>query len=705
MSSPTGQYRHAAIDTVLGPDKLLLKSFSGREELGRLFDYHLTLVDPHSDIDPDDLVGTNATVRLELEDLGTRYFNGYISSMVFLGYEEGGGIYHASFVPWLWMLSRTSDCRSYQNKTVKEIIEDVFNRFGFTAFQFKLTGNYKPKPFCVQYNETALNFVSRLLEHEGIYYWWEHNNGVHKMVITDAMSTHTSHPHLSKLEWRQRAGVLKEGYLYDFRLQKTVAPGAFAVNDYNFQKPKQALKSDKKTPKRHAASQFEHFEYPGMFREDGDGTTIAQIRLEEAQAAHETVDAMVTARAISTGYKFQLQRAERKDQNRSYLVVSTVISISVGGYTSGGGGDGPDKFDCHITAVPDSTVFRPARLAPKPVVFGPQPGMVVGRPGREIDADKHGRVKVHFYWDRYSAANFESSKWVRVSQPSAGGGYGFSSHPRVGQEVLVEFMNGDPDQPIITGRVYNGDNEHAYNPETHPTRSAWKTNSSPGGGGYNELRFEDKKGNEQIFVHGEKDMDVKIKKTRKEYVGGDQHTIVGGEKREKVGKDLHQDIAKEHRESVGKNHFSSVGGDELIDVAKAYQLTAGDTLRIEASKDLTIQAGMGMGLQASTNLVLKAMSITLVGAGGFVQIDPGGVTIQGVMVKINSGGSANSAPTITKKNLEKPKPAAMAEDSKAGKVEKAKGGKHASKPQTWKKTTVRDIAAQDAAAFYGKGKA
>ena len=700
MSTSTGKFRHAAIDTVLGPDKLLLKSLSGREELGRLFDYHLVLLDPNKDVDPDKLVGTNVTVRLQTEKSKTRYFNGYIASLSFLGYEENAGVYHAQMVPWLWLLSRSSDCRMFQDKTLKQILEEVFKDFGFTDYQFKLSGSYKAQVFCVQYNETALNFVSRLLEHAGVYYWWKHENGKHTMVIIDDMTQHQPHPDRTQIEWRPRTGLLGDGFLYDLRVQKTVSTGAFAMNDYNFKKPKQDLRSDLKKEKKHAASKFEHFEYPGIYRENGDGKNLAKIRLEEAQTGYESIDAMVTARDMACGNSFQLTRAERKDQERGYLITSTVLTVSVDAY--GTGGSSGDKFECHITAIPDSHIFRPARISPKPLIRGPQTALVVGPPGEEIFCDEHGRVKLHFYWDRRSKADDKSSKWVRVSHPSAGGGYGFMSLPRVGQEVVVEFLNGDPDQPLVTGRVYNGENKPPYNLPADKTRTVWKSNSSKGGGGYNEMRFEDAKGKEQIFMHGQKDMDVRIKNVRKEYTGASQHLIVGAEQVEKVEKDLHQDIGGSHKEKIAKDHHQDVGGNDLSKVASAWQVTAGQDVRIEAGTDTEINTGMATSIVSGTSVVVESMNITLKGAGGFISIGPAGVTIQGTMVLINSGGAATPKKAVAKKPLDAPKKAAMADDSKAGKVEKAKGMGHASKPETWKKQTVHDLAAQSGAPFYSK---
>ena len=459
--TPTQKYRHTAIDTDIDVDGLLMKSFSGREELGKLFSYHVVLLDPKQDIDPDRLIGTGLTVRLELENTGTRFFNGFMSTLAFAGYEDGAGVYHAEVVPWAWLLTRTSDCRCFQEKTVKQILEEVFHGHGFNDFEFKLTGSYKPKVFCVQYNETDFNFISRLMEHEGMYYFFRHENGKHTMVIMDDMASHIQHPNRGAIEYHRKSGVQPDGYLYDMTFQKTVSTGGYATSDYDFKKPKEDLRSNKQQEKKHAGSKFEIFEFPGSFRDKEEGKKLSKVRVEEIQSGHETINAHCTARGLACGYLFELKKAERKDQERQYLITSTTISIISDAFTSGGAGGG-DKFTCELTALPKTTVFRPARTAQKPVMRGPQTALVTGPAGEEIHCDEHGRVKVHFYWDRYSKADEKSSKWVRVSNASAGGGYGFVSLPRVGQEVLVEYIDGDPDRPVITGRLYNGDNKPPY---------------------------------------------------------------------------------------------------------------------------------------------------------------------------------------------------------------------------------------------------
>ena len=679
----TQEHRHAALDTKLGKDKVLLQSFTGQETLGRPFEYKAVILDPEHHIQPDDLIGTNVTLRLELEDRTTRYINGFICQLSYNGMYNNAGVYHAQVVPWLWLLTRTSDCRIFQEKTVPQILEEIFTDNGFSDFEMHLTGMHKPWVYCVQYNETDFNFVSRLMEHEGIYYYFKHENSRHVMVLVDAMTAHEKHPGAPEVEWHEHSGVFEDGYIHDMTFQKTVSPGAYAHCDYDFKKPKLDLRTDVKQEKPHAGSKFEMFEWPGIYEDPGHGREIAKWRVEEAQASYETMSATATKRALCTGYKFELVKAERRDQEREYLITTTHTHIQQDNFTSGGGGTG-DKYECRFTCIPVTGIWRSARATPKPVIRGPQCALCVGPPGEEIYTDEFGRVKVHFYWDRRSLANERSSMWVRVSHPSAGKGWGQISLPRIGQEIIVEFLDGDPDRPIVTGRVYNGENMPPYALPGDKTRSMIKTNSSMGGGGFNELRFEDLKGKEQIFLHGQKDMDVRVKERWREEIGIDAHYTVGNDLFSTVGANVHLDNGASRMETVGADLNVTVGGDHAESAGSNISTTAGMNLRLEA--------GMNMYLKAGMNLTLEAGSCK-------IALTPAGIFINGPMVFINSGSGGVPVAKVPADKTKKPDPA---DDSNAGKPESSKGMGHAGNPQAWDKTTVHDLAHQQGAPFYEK---
>jgi len=704
-AAPTQSQRHAEIETKLGKDKLLLKSISGREELGRLFNYHAVLLDATGDVDGNNLVGTNVSVRLQVENGDTRYLNGYVCSVAFLGYERGLGVYHAEVVPWLWLLTKTSDCRIFQDKTVQQIIEECFAEHGFQDFQFQLRRSYQPRVFCVQYNETTFNFVSRLMEHEGIYYFWKHENGKHTMMIVDDIASHESCPGRAEIEWRPHSGLVQDGYLYDLRVQKSVATGKFEHTDYNFKKPKEDLRKKQQSEKPHAASKFELFEFPGQYREGGEGEALAKVRLEEAQAQQHTMEAMVTARATACGYFLKLKKAERADTARRYLITATNLTISEDDYGTGGGSSG-QKFECQISGIPDDGKYRPARVTGKPFMRGPQMALVVGPPGEEIYVDEHGRIKVHFYWDRRSTANEKSSKWVRVVQPAAGGGYGFSSWPRIGQEVIVDFIAGDPDRPIVRGCVYNGENMPPYSLPGEKTKTVWKSNSSKGGGGYNELRFEDSKSSEQIFMHGQKDLDIRIENDSRTLIANNSDVTIGVNSTTSIGSNAATTIGTNHMHTVGASMHVDVGADEAVNIGGSSSRNVGADTLMQTGMSLHQEAGMTVYIKGGMNVVIEAgVTLTLKVGGNHVTISAAGVSIVGTMVLINSGGAAASGTKVAKKKPEKAKKPVEAKNSSAGQVEKAKGMGHAGNPQTWQRQNVADYAAQSGAPFYGGGTA
>ena len=705
MPAPTQDKRHAAIETKLGKDKLLLKSISGREELGRMFSYQAVLLEATGDVDGNALVGTNVSVRVQVEDGSTRYLNGYVCSVASLGYEDGMGTYLAEVVPWLWLLTKTSDCRIFQEKTVEQIISECFNEHGFQDFKFELKRSYAKRVFCVQYNETTFNFVSRLMEHEGIYYYWKHENGKHTMMIVDDMASHDPCPGRAEIEWRPHTGLPQDGYLYDLRVQKCVSTGAFAHSDYNFKEPQNDLRKDEKSEKPHAASKFELFEFPGQYRDAGEGGALAKLRLQEAQTQQETMEAMVMARAVACGYYLKLKKAERRDTERRYLITATNLTITEDDYTTGGGSSG-QKFECQISAIPDSAHYRPARVTGKPSMRGPQTALVVGPAGEEIYTDAHGRIKVHFYWDRYSTANEKSSKWLRVAQPAAGGGYGFVSIPRIGQEVMVEFIAGDPDRPIVTGCVYNGANQPPYSLPGEKTKTVWKSNSSKGGGGYNEIRFEDSKDSEQIFIHAQKDLDVRIENDSRTLIVNNNDVTIGANSTTEIGANCATSIGSNHTHTVAANMHVDVGAEEAINIGANSSKNVGADALVNVGMNLHEEAGMGVYIKAGMKVVIEAgATISLKVGGNHVTISPAGVTIVGTMVLINSGGAAMSGTEVTKKKPDKAKKPAEAKNSSAGKVESAKGMGHARNPQTWATTFVQDIAAAGGAAFYVAGSA
>jgi type VI secretion system secreted protein VgrG len=683
--------RQAAISTSLGEDVLLLKSLSATEHLGRLFQFQVELLSENHELKFEDIVGQNATVRLTLPEDKARYFNGYVNRFV---QAPGQGLfahYHATLVPWLWFLTRTADCRIFQEMAAPDIIEQVFRDHGFTDFKKSLSETYCKREYCVQYRETDFNFVSRLMEQEGIYYFFEHENGKHTMVLADSKSAHTTFPGYETIPHRylDEAGVEQE-YVFDWLVEQEVQSGIVCLNDFDFEKPKNALTVKANVSRQHAVPNFEVFDYPGDYTEYKDGEAYVRRRIEELQVQHELVRARGRAKGLCAGSLFTLEGHHRSDQNREYLLLEVSCEIKGDDYESTAQVPKGDFFSCRFVALNSETPFRSARRTPKPAVQGPQTAIVVGPSGEEIYTDKYGRVKVQFHWDRRSKADENSSCWVRTSQLSTGKSWGAMSIPRVGQEVIVEFLEGDPDRPIITGRVYNGESMPPYRLPDQKTMSTMKSNSSKGGKGFNEIRLEDKKGEEQIFIHAEKNQDIRVKNNVFEWVGNDRHLIVKNNQFERIKNNRHETVAADHFEGIGKDRHLKVLGKEAKSVEGSHSFTVkGDVIEvfkqnhsekvtedlyfkaknivIEAEENITINVGDSYiaiekdGIKVSTNgeLVFEAQkdishkgtkNFTIEATAGLKLSSPakaeissaattvkadGILTVQGSMVKIN----------------------------------------------------------------------
>ncbi|MGB5832700.1 MAG: type VI secretion system tip protein VgrG, partial [Thiohalocapsa sp.] len=503
------QNRSLSVSTPLGDDVLLLRGMTATEQLGRLFEYELELISDNIDIKHEDLLGQSVTVRLDLLDGQQRYFSGIVNRFSQVGFDGSLAIYQATLVPWAWFLTRTADCRIFQEQTVPDIIKAIFREHGYTDFEERLSSSYRQWVYCVQYRETDFNFVSRLMEQEGFYYYFTHEDGKHTLILSDSYSAHGPAPGADEVPYYPPdATALRErDHISDLSVVQAVQPGAFAHTDFDFTAPRKSLLAKRSNPKSHEHAELEVYDYPGEYVETGDGESLARVRLEELHAGYETVRAEGNARGLAVGHLFNLTNFPRDDQNREYLIVSADYRLQSDVFGSSADLPQGDVFQCSLTAMDAQTAFRPSRTTPKPVVQGPQTAIVVGKAGEEIWTDQYGRVKVQFHWDRYGKSDENSSCWVRVSHPWAGKNWGAVAIPRIGQEVIIECLEGDPDRPIITGRVYNGDQMPPYGLPAGAVVSGIKSNSTKGGGGYNEYVMDDTKGNELIREHGQFDKD------------------------------------------------------------------------------------------------------------------------------------------------------------------------------------------------------
>ena len=649
--------RSLGLTTPLAEDALRLVTFRGSEGLGRLFKYDLKMASDDGNIGFDDVVGQTMTVRLDQGDGPPRYLCGVVSRFVLDGSDGGEFCYQATLRPWLWTLTQNRDSRIFQHRSVPDIVKQVFRDQGFADFEERLSESYDPREYCVQYRESDFAFVSRLLEEEGIYYYFRHEESRHVLVLADHAGAHDAVPPGDEIPFVPRnddSGRIKD-HVFEWTMTQRVGPGRVALNDFDFTRPRADLESRRVSPRPHAHSDAEIYDYPGEYTAAAAGERYARLRLEEQQHGAAVAEAATNARGLATGYSFQLTDYPREDQNREYLVIAAEYEFRAGEYSSGTDAD-EDLYSCRFKVIPRETPFRSSRTTPIPIIAGPQTAIVVGQAGEEIWTDEYGRIKVQFHWDRVGVQDEASSAWIRVAQMWAGPGFGSVFLPRIGQEVIVEFLEGDPDRPIITGRVYNGDNMPPYPLPDDKSVSGIRSRSTPGGSpqNFNEIKLDDRKGEELFFVQAEKDREVLVKNDNSECVGGNEAITIGKNQKLKVGAASMESVALGKALSVGGGYQISVGGvlNETVGGAKmeeigAYRLEAvagykttqvGEKLSVDAGDEIELKSGdSSLTMTKDGKIEIAGTDVTLRTAAGEVHIDAGGIiTIKGAMVKINS---------------------------------------------------------------------
>lgn len=636
MATYTQANRLVELTTPLGENVLLLQGFTGRESISQPFHFDLDLASTDVQVAFDRIVGQRVTLILYLDQERTtcRYINGFVSRFAQGESDERFTYYRAEIVPWLWFLTRTADCRIFQDKTVPEIIEQVFKDLGFTDFKNNLRGTYPKRVYCVQYRETAFNFVSRLMEQYGMFYFFEHEQDKHTLVLADRLSAHEPCPEQPKARYDYSGGAQlgDEDVITSWHMEQELQPGKYALSDYNFETPNTSLEVNvSSTVKVDSNSKYEVYDYPGEYLKKNEGDTLVKLRMEEEESGHKVVHGSSTCRAFVPGYRFDLTGHHRQDMNSAYVLTEVQHAASIGSdYVSAS--DAEENYSNSFICMPHKVPFRPPRVTPKPVVQGPQTAVIVGKKGEEIWTDKYGRVKVQFHWDRYGKDDENSSCWIRVSQNWAGKRWGGIFIPRLGQEVIVEFLEGDPDQPIITGRVYNAEQMPPYELPTNQTQSGIKSRSSKKGEtvNFNELRFEDKKDSEEIYLHAEKDFNRVVENNDTLKVGFDK----------KDPGDQTIDIYNSRTETVHQ-------GNETITIKKGnrdVQIDMGnDTLTIKMGNQTT-KLNMGKSTtQAMQSIELK------VGANS-IKIDQTGITLKGIMIKIQGDAMTQVKAPMTQVN-------------------------------------------------------
>ena len=654
------------IVTPLGEDVLLFHSMNAREEMNRLFEYHVDLLSAKDDINLDEILGKNVTIKLALPQDETRFFNGYVTR-----FSQGGTLgrfrrYHATVRPWLWFLTRTTDCRIFQDQTVPDILKAVFADHAAAEFKFELTSTYRKRTYCVQYRETDLNFISRLMEEEGIGWYFRHTEGHNTLVLTDSTSMHAAVPGYETLSFisdlEQVRPELEHIRGWDF--SREIQPGVYVHDDYDLERPSVELRTSRSLPRNYTPSDYEVFDYPGLYQQKADGEHYAAVRIDELGSQFELAQGKTNARGLAVGFLLKLEEHPRADQNREYLVVSAACDLLFENYESLPD-PRPTNYTCAFVAMPASQQFRPRRRTRKPFVQGPQTAFVVGPAGEEIFTDELGRVRVQFHWDRRGKNDQHSSCWIRVSQYWAGKGWGSIHIPRIGHEVIVDFLEGDPDQPIVVGRVYNGTNVPPYSLPDNKTQSGVKSRSSLQGtpDNFNEIRFEDKKGEEEINVHAERNLSTSVEADESRSVGHDRsttidhddvltvkhdrriivkegnetHVVEKGQRSSNVklldkldAKDIEQH-ATSHVHVIGDGYVSVVSGQNGMQVYPGFVAVGTDQMANSTKYD-------GSGI-----LVHGVPKVTIEAGGSKIEIDGSGIKISssapvevtGSMIKLN----------------------------------------------------------------------
>lgn len=603
----------AAIQTDLGPDVFLLEGLQGVERMSRLFHFELDLLSEHPPIDFGKVVGHAVSIRIDIPALTSpRYLHGHISQISQLRGKDGFSHYRAELVPWLWFLTRTTDCRIYRG-SVTEIIQQVCKDHGHTDIQLDVDDEVKTQKleYCVQYRESDFSFISRLMEHHGISYYFEHHKDHHVLVLVNQPGKYPSclgaDAALTYKEDSRDPGVIS-----DLLLRQEVRSQKAVHRDYNFETPQIVLEVGASGTVQSKHGEYEIYDYhPGRYRERGPGEAMAKKRMQELEGSHRVVRGTSSFRGMESGHQFELTGHTRDDVNAKYVALEVWHSLSVGGYV-----DEAPAYRNEFVALPVDTPLRPDQLTPRPVVEGPQTAVVVGEAGEEIYTDAHGRVKVQFHWDRLGKKNEDSSCWVRVSQGWAGKGFGAIFLPRVGQEVIVDFLEGDPDQPILTGAVYNAHQTPPYELPANRTKSTIKTNSYKGSG-FNELRFEDKADQEEIFLHAQKDLN--------EVVGHDHTTTV--KNNQVITVTGHQTISVQGQGQSGKKVANKEVKGSALDVTGNAVVNASDKASITAPTSITLTC-------QGSSLTLEPGKITMT-AGGKATI----VLDANALMKANGGGS------------------------------------------------------------------
>ncbi|EDU3223768.1 type VI secretion system tip protein VgrG [Salmonella enterica subsp. enterica serovar Copenhagen] len=578
-----GAHNVTVSGSAVPPGALLFASLDGGETLSELFSYvvqlktpdtlNLGYVSPAANLPLKPMVGKDLCVNIELDGGGKRHISGLVTAARVVGHEGRSVTYELRMEPWVKLLTHTSDYKAFQNKTVVDILDEVLAEYPYPV-EKRLVESYPVRTWQVQYGETDFDFLQRLMQEWGIYWWFEHSEDSHTLVLADAISAHKACPDSPLVEWHQEGLKLDKEFIHTITANESLRTGQWVLDDFDFTKPRSLLANTVANPRETGHATYEHYEWPGDYFDKSEGEMLTRIRMEAQRSPGSRVLGGGNIRTLMTGYTFTLENYPTAEVNQEYLLMQTLLFVQDNAQHSGQ--DQHFTFSTRFELHPTREVFRPQRTVSKPHTKGPQSAIVTGPAGQEIWTDQYGRVKVQFGWDRYGKMDENSSCWIRVSYPWAGKGFGMIQIPRIGQEVLVDFKNGDPDLPIIVGRTYNQDTMPPWGLPGMASQSGIFSHSLYGGPtNGNMLRFDDKTGAEEVKFHAEKDLNTTVK-------NNETHTVMV---------DRTKTIIKNETNSIGEDRNATVTKNDGLSVKLAQTINIGTTYRLDVGDQFTLRCG------------------------------------------------------------------------------------------------------------------
>jgi len=675
----------------LGPKKMILVRADVSEKMSTLTETDIQFISPDHNLKLEDIVGQRMSLELDDEEGNTRHWHGHCVSCAFEGRMGGQGLYRAEVRPWLWFLTLHADCKIFQEKSALEVIKDIFSERGFSDIKDKTSSTFQKRDYLVQYRETDYEFVTRLMEEEGIYYFFTHDDSKETLVLADGSGSHSPLKDAGEIRFEFKedggggggAGSFKRGedHIYEWKSSERVNTGKVSLTDYDFTKPTTDLKALTAIPKgSHSHKNIEVYDYPGIHVTADFGKTRTRVRAESLASEYKRTWGKSNVRNMAVGGTFKLKEHPRADFNKEYLVLGAKHKLQIetdedkdgqantnlsDEKNTDGAQDGKkESYESEFSVQLKSEPYRAPLLTPKPIIPGVQTAVVTGPSGDEIYTDKYGRIKVQFHWDREGQKDEKTTCFIRVAQTSSGQGWGSFHIPRIGQEVVVQFEEGNPDRPIVTGMLYNEAKKHPFDFPANMTQHGMKSNTTKGGGGFHELVFEDKKDEEFIRLQSEKDYKETIKNNAEISIGfektdpGDLTQKIYHNKTEwletgdhsfevKDGKET-LTIAKTRDRSVGEDETVNIGNDKTDNIGTNYTIDVGDTLDITAGTKIKLTVGGSSIEMTSSEIKIKSTTIKIEGtgkveakAGGAMKLEASGnLTAKGAMATFEGSGMA-----------------------------------------------------------------